>query len=210
MPYADKNKAKEMARLYRARPEVSEKLRIQKRIWKQKNKEKIKIASKEYRSRPEVKDKAKEIYLLKRGTQEYKAVRAAWRKKKSQDPEYVAKCREYHSKRLRLMPKHSNENIARNLRRRMREVVDKNYRNSILNTLLGCTVDEFKQYIQSKFKEGMAWNNYGYRGWHIDHIIPCAKFDLTNPKEQEKCFHYTNMQPLWAYENISKSDKVLV
>lgn len=51
----------------------------------------------------------------------------------------------------------------------------------------------------------MSWSNYGK--WHIDHIIPCAAFDLSDEFEQRACFHYSNLQPLWAYDNIGKSDK---
>jgi hypothetical protein len=54
----------------------------------------------------------------------------------------------------------------------------------------------------------MTWQNYGYYGWHIDHIKPCASFDLRKPSEQRKCFHYSNLQPLWAKDNLQKSDKI--
>ena len=70
--------------------------------------------------------------------------------------------------------------------------------------LLGCTILELKNYLETRFKPGMSWENYGRSGWHIDHIIPCASFDLTDQQQQKKCFHYTNLQPLWAYENLSK------
>lgn len=53
----------------------------------------------------------------------------------------------------------------------------------------------------------MSWDNYGMYGWHIDHIKPCSSFDLSNPAEQKICFHYTNLQPLWAKENLSKGKK---
>jgi hypothetical protein len=75
--------------------------------------------------------------------------------------------------------------------------------------LLGCSCEEARNYLQSKFKEGMTWETHGHKGWHIDHIIPCASFDFTDPEQQKKCFHYTNLQPLWWYENISKGDKIL-
>lgn len=74
--------------------------------------------------------------------------------------------------------------------------------------LVGCTVDQLKLYLQSKWSPGMSWANYGRTGWHMDHIIPCCAFDLTDPKQQVKCFHYTNLQPLWAADNLHKSSKV--
>lgn len=75
--------------------------------------------------------------------------------------------------------------------------------------LLGCSVDALKQYIESQFKSGMTWENYGYYGWHIDHIKPCASFDLSKEEEQRKCFHFSNLQPLWATENLKKGSKIL-
>jgi hypothetical protein len=76
--------------------------------------------------------------------------------------------------------------------------------------LVGCTVKELKQYLEQKFKEGMSWYNYGKHGWHIDHIKPCSSFNLKKGNEQHKCFHYTNLQPLWAKENLQKSNKVIL
>jgi len=67
------------------------------------------------------------------------------------------------------------------------------------------SLDFLKQYLKKQFRPGMTWDNYGK--WHIDHIIPCCKFDLSKPKEQQKCFHYTNLQPLWAEENRKKGRK---
>lgn len=76
--------------------------------------------------------------------------------------------------------------------------------------LLGCSVDFCKKYLESKFLSGMTWQNHGFGNdkWHIDHIIPCEAFDLTKPEEQRKCFHYSNLQPLWQHDNLSKCDKV--
>lgn len=53
----------------------------------------------------------------------------------------------------------------------------------------------------------MTWENYGVHGWHIDHIRPCKSFDLTDPEQQKECFHYTNLQPLWWWENLEKGGK---
>lgn len=71
--------------------------------------------------------------------------------------------------------------------------------------LTGCELNVLKEFLESKFKQGMSWENHGE--WHIDHIKPCCKFDLEDEEEQKKCFHYTNLQPLWAKENLSKGGK---
>lgn len=68
--------------------------------------------------------------------------------------------------------------------------------------LTGCDLDELKEHLEGQFTDGMTWENYGK--WHIDHIIPCASFDLLKESEQKKCFHYTNLQPLWEDDNKSK------
>lgn len=80
--------------------------------------------------------------------------------------------------------------------------------------LLGCSIENLKKHLENQFKLGMSWSNYGTgwngRGmqeWHIDHIRPCSSFDLSNSEEQCKCFHYTNLQPLWAIDNLNKSRK---
>ena len=73
--------------------------------------------------------------------------------------------------------------------------------------LLGCSIKDFKIYMESKFTDGMNWNNHGFNGWHIDHIKPCDLFDLTKSEGQRKCFHYTNLQPLWAKDNLIKGNR---
>lgn len=74
--------------------------------------------------------------------------------------------------------------------------------------LIGCDIEHLIKHLESQFRDGMSWDNYGIKGWHIDHIIPCNAFNLWNPEEQKKCFHYTNLQPLWASENLAKSDRI--
>lgn len=72
--------------------------------------------------------------------------------------------------------------------------------------LLGCPIPELKTHLESQFVEGMTWDNYGE--WHIDHIKPCASYDLSDPDQQKECFNFSNLQPLWAYDNMSKGAKL--
>lgn len=74
---------------------------------------------------------------------------------------------------------------------------------------LGCTLGEFKIYLESKFLKGMSWDNWTYKGWHIDHIIPLSSFDLTKEEEFKKAVHYTNLQPMWSMDNHRKSNKII-
>lgn len=76
-------------------------------------------------------------------------------------------------------------------------------------TLLGCSTSDFIIYLESRFEQGMTWENHGVGvgKWQIDHIMPCAIFDLTKPEHQRRCFHFSNLQPLWASENARKSDR---
>ena len=78
---------------------------------------------------------------------------------------------------------------------------------------LGCSIEELKVYLASMFYERntgevMTFRNYGYRGWHLDHVFPLASFDLTNKEEFLKAAHYTNLQPLWAEDNYAKGSKI--
>jgi hypothetical protein len=94
------------------------------------------------------------------------------------------------------------------IRTRINKVIKNNIKCKKTLDLLGIPNVKFlKNYLESKFKPGMSWEKRSLI--HIDHIIPCAAFDLSDPKQQAKCFHYTNLQPLWAHENLSKGAKIL-
>ena len=84
------------------------------------------------------------------------------------------------------------------------------YKTKKMIALLGCTIKEFKEHFESLFTVGMTWEKFMNGEIHIDHILPCSAFELQNSEEQEICFHYTNLQPLWAKDNISKGKKILV
>lgn len=92
--------------------------------------------------------------------------------------------------------------IKKNLRRRVHHALSGNRKANQTFNLIGCTPLEFKNYIEKQFTEDMSWDNYGK--WHIDHIIPCYKFNLLLEEEQYKCFNYTNQRPLWAIDNLSR------
>lgn len=96
------------------------------------------------------------------------------------------------------------------LRLRMRKAIQR-YRVSKAGhswDLVGCSVEQLRDHLESLWLPGMSWENHGTRGWHIDHILPCASFELANPTEQRKCFHWSNMQPLWATDNLSKKHRI--
>lgn len=105
---------------------------------------------------------------------------------------------------------HPQYKFSSNLRRRIREVIAAAHakKSDRLHKLLGCSVVSFMDHLESLFKDGMSWENYGPKGWHIDHKIPCSQFNLTNPKAQKACFHWTNMQPMWHSDNESKCNRL--
>lgn len=96
--------------------------------------------------------------------------------------------------------------IANNLRSRLGVALKDIAKSAATMELLGCSVDFLKDHLEFQFDDKMTWNNYGE--WHVDHIIPCAAFDLTDPNEQKMCFHYANLQPMWGSDNIAKSDNI--
>jgi hypothetical protein len=120
----------------------------------------------------------------------------------AQNQEWI---REYNRRRYK-------ENIQHCLKRRLsarlskllsRSGARKHYSTEIL---IGTSLAALKLHIEANFKPGMSWKNRHL--WHIDHKKPCSSFDLSDPKQQFQCFNYTNLQPLWAVENMQKSDKI--
>jgi len=111
----------------------------------------------------------------------------------------------YQKELAEYMKKYRNNPTNRlisNLRSRIWAVLKNNVKSTHTVKLIGCSLKELKQHLQTQFKKGMNWKNYGK--WHVDHIIGCCNFDLSKPEEQRKCFNYRNLQPLWAIENWSK------
>ena len=98
--------------------------------------------------------------------------------------------------------------LRRNLRSRVGRAVEGGTKSAHTLELLGCTVPELQGKIYLLFQPGMTWDNYGQ--WHLDHIIPCAAFDLSNPVHQRACFNWQNLQPLWGKDNQRKNDRIPV
>lgn len=92
--------------------------------------------------------------------------------------------------------------IRKRLRQRVRNALNGFSKVDSTMNLLGCSTEEFKRHLEKQFRPGMSWETRCF--WHIDHIKPCVKFDFSDPEQQRKCFHYTNLQPLWACENLAK------
>lgn len=119
----------------------------------------------------------------------------------------LLKNKEYNEKRENEDPEYK---LRRRLRSRLTIALKKYlkvpYKERNINLLIGCSLEELKQYLQAQFKEDMEWENHG-KLWHIDHIKPCHLFDLSDIEQQRLCFNYKNLQPLYAQENLKKHGK---
>ena len=98
-----------------------------------------------------------------------------------------------------------NMRLAENLRRRINSAIRRNYKSAYTIKLIGCSIETLKQHLESQFKPNMSWSNYGK--WHVDHIRQCCTFNLSISEDQTSCFHYTNLRPLWAIENLKRPRK---
>ncbi len=156
------------------------------KLWAKKNPDKIAASKKRYRSTEEniKKERDSNKAWIKKNYKAWRANTRRWYKKRyREDVEFK---------------------LAQRLRSRLRYVIAGNRKTGSALDLAGCTLDELRVHIESQFQEGMTWDNWTLDGWHLDHIKPCSSFDLTDPEQQKECFHYTNLQPLWAEDNLKK------
>lgn len=169
-----------------------EKYKAYHKQWREKHKEQIKVAMKRY-NETHLAERA--AYMVAHHDEIREKNRRRQRERYKTDPRFAMK---------------------QKLRGRMSVAISKSakrtkgsyYKKQHYVDLIGCSWTELQSHLENKWTTGMSWENYGLRGWHIDHIIPCAAFDLTKEDEQKKCFHYSNLQPLWWRDNLSKNDKV--
>lgn len=194
------------------------------RVWAKDNPAKIDSANAQRRNRyhttPGVKQMVRDASRKWKGKNRDK-VSASYHRNKHKHKERISLvCAEYYKKNKTVMLKKRMAYNAKRLkenphvrameyaRTRVRNLVKGESRSASTMALIGCSREHLVKHIESQFKDGMNWSNYGAKGWHIDHILPCASFDLTNPDHQKICFHYTNLQPLWWLDNIKKHAKI--
>lgn len=182
--------------------------------YKLKNKEYIDIRNAEYRELHKEELRLKSILYNKKLKEKRKIYRQnptykSWRK------EYEKAWREENREHTHAYIKayydaDASRKIGRNLRHRLHKVLKGDISALHTNNISGCDLKFLKHHLESKFIGNMGWSNYGNGGWHIDHIIPCNAFDLTDPIQQKACFYWVNLQPLWGNDNISKNDNYFI
>lgn len=136
------------------------------------------------------------------GGKSRKEVHAKYRAK---NPEKVAKWKKDYHERNKSNPSYL---LAINIRKSLLKKLGRKTAKESQIELVGCSINELRFYIEGKFTEGMTWENHGTHGWHIDHEIPLFMFDLTNEEQKKSAFHYTNLQPLWAQDNLIKGERL--
>jgi hypothetical protein len=94
--------------------------------------------------------------------------------------------------------------LSTNLRARLGLAIRKGQKSGSAVRDLGCSIEELKRYLESKFQPEMTWENWGLKGWHIDHIKPLVSYDLTDRNQFLEANHFSNLQPLWWYDNLGK------
>lgn len=114
-----------------------------------------------------------------------------------------ARQRAWYKKTCSIRPWYKVRNL---LRDRINKALHGAIKSSRSVCLLGMEIPEYRIYLQGQFRPGMVWENHG-KVWHIDHIRPCASFDLTKPEQQQECFNWSNTQPLFVRENLKKGRK---
>jgi hypothetical protein len=222
----DAEKHKAYMRVWHSKPENKAKNLENGRAWHSKPENRLKRAKSSLKRYYKNRDKISLIRKLKYSdpsNAEKKKLLAEKRKLRLQNnPELKAKIslrnRIYNSKKktkLRINQyrkdrKSKNQSFYLACRLRVRIAMAIRYsgakKSSKTNDLCGCDISFLKNYLEARFLPGMNWENRSE--WHIDHIIPCKAFDLSNPEQQKKCFHYSNLRPLWVKDNLRKNGKM--
>jgi hypothetical protein len=215
MPYKDKDKEKKYKKKYYKKniKRINEyfikyyyenkKDIIRKNIeYYKKNVEKIKKRTRDYRKKNAEKIKAYDKFRYKR--ERNKRIEFGRKYYIKNKKNIIRKNVKYAANKLKTDP---SFRLKANLRRRTLYALKGKDKSANTMKLLGVKNIEFVwKHLEKSFKPGMTRENHGK--WHVDHIKPCSSFDLTKASEQRECFHYTNLQPLWASENLAKGSKI--
>ena len=172
-----------------------------KRAYREKNKSKISAYRKEYNSKNSIAiSKRYKKYYAENKDKKAKQWKAWYAANKDKVHSYR---NEYGKNRRKVDP---TFRMIHNLRSGLRHAMKGTHKPKKTMELLGCTLEHLEYHLSAQFTEGMTLENYGK--WHIDHIQPTSSFDHSDPEQVAICWHYTNFQPLWAEDNIRKSDTI--
>lgn len=180
-----------------------EKIKIWHRENRRKDVEKSRLADREFYKKNALKKRQAKAEARFKNPQKHKEIYRVW---------YLRNKEKINSRNRRWLAARKKTDTAFKIRctlgARLAKAIHGKQKSSSFEDLTGCSFDFLKVWLESKWKPGMSWDNYGYKGWHIDHIRPCASFDLSDPQQQRICFHFLNLQPLWASENLSKGARM--
>ena len=165
-----------------------------------KNKEHIKEVKKEWylKNKEHIKERSKKWYL--------KNIEHI----KEQKKEYLSRPEKKELRRNRINNKYKtdiNFRLTELCRRRLRHALKGNSKTASTMELIGCTPDELRQHIESKFEPWMNWENQGLGGWDVEHIKACFHFNMEDPQQQRACFNWSNLQPMEHIANIKKGTR---
>ena len=202
--YRQSDKYKE----YKERYEQLEKVKIRRKKWRQSS-DSYKEGQKKWKKSDEGKESAKKYDQSEKGKEA--------KKKYFQSDKYKVGRKEYFQKNKNKLYKNRKKRfdseplfkISINMRNRLnRFLKSKNIKKTNKTfQYVGCTPKFLKQYLEKKFKPGMTWHNHGVYGWHIDHIKPLSRAKTL--KGVEILMHFKNLQPMWAKDNLEKSNKII-
>lgn len=172
------------------------------RIWWDKNK-RDPTKKKNYSKEWYLKNKEKQIKNHKIYREKNKEALREYEAKRARDPLRIKKSIDANTRRLKT---DLNFKLRVYLRNRIYLALKGKWKSVSAVKNLGCSIEELRKHIESKFKTGMTWDNWGE--WHLDHIRPLSSFKLQNEEDQKLAVHFTNLQPLWARDNILKGNKL--
>ncbi len=167
-------------------PEFRNRRIEQKRKWRQQNAERCRSYTKQYYAKNKKAQREKAKKWFKQNRDRHLKNRRAWAKQQRKS--------------------NPNFKLSANAHTRIWILLTRKQKTCSTLELIGCSIPELRAHLEKQFKPGMTWKNYG-PAWHVDHIRPCAKFNLSDPSQQRECFHFSNLQPLFAKDNLQKGSR---